>query len=217
MNFLIVDLESTNKNPSSCEIIELAWIYANDKLEVIEEAVIRFNAMLWDKEAIEASQIHGIKKEDLKGLDFFDAGWFNTVLERFNECHFVCHSHRKIFGKFTTYDYTALKVNLFPNHWDLYKTCPTEKIISTHSLAKHLNISGKLDLKSLAQYFNLKEFNHHSAMDDTKTCYELLKIMLPKVDLNQFLDSEKGLLNERSSDEHEITTTKPKKRRNGRK
>jgi DNA polymerase III epsilon subunit-like protein len=147
--------------------------------------------------------------------DSFDDGMnsLNSWLNTLSPSHFVCHANRKIFGKFSSYDYGVLLSNLnyLGLHFNLYKVCPSRDIISTHSLAKFTELSCSLDLKSLCSYYNINLSNHHDAKSDTIACMELLKKMLPDIDIEDFLSWE--LMEVQSESENLRDVTEPKRRK----
>lgn len=193
-SFLVCDLETTNREAIKSEIITGFFLYLDSSLNIIDQYEFRAMPELWDKAAEEASLIHGITQRDVmsyprKKKAYADlCEWLSTL----EAGHFVAHGNRRIFGKFSTYDYSALITNLLDHdyYFEFSSKFRPKDIISTHSLAKHLSIDGKHDLKSLAHQFGLSEFDHHDAKSDCMICYELLKKMLPRVDLKEFLEQE---------------------------
>jgi len=193
-SFLVCDLETTNREAIRSEIISGHFMYLDHGLNIVDQYEFKSRPELWDNEAEQASKIHLISYDD--AMQFPDkeqayndlCQWLSTL----NAGHFVAHGNRKIFGKFSTYDYSALIVGLFDANYyfEFIAKFRPKDIISTHSLAKYLNLPSKYDLKSLAEYFKLGEFDHHDAKSDCLICYELLKRMLPEVDLVDFFESE---------------------------
>jgi DNA polymerase III epsilon subunit-like protein len=189
-NFLVVDLEATGPNTMSAELLTGSMLYLNDKLEEIGSYSFTCRPRYWGKEADEAVAIHGISyaeaqlftpwQEAIAGV----AGWLSTL----PPCHFVAHANRKIFGGFSTYDYALLSTHLFDLNfqWELYRACPRQYIISTHSLASYLNLPCERNLKALAEYLGVDAFKHHDARAETMACYQILKKLLPQVELESF-------------------------------
>lgn len=214
-HYLIVDLETTNRNIFKAEIITGSFILVDDKMDIVTIYNIQCNPRLWDKEADDASLIHGISKADASGFDDYSttikelAGWLETL----PPCHFVAHANRQNFGTYATYDYAILNMALldYDLHYTLYKICPSRFIISTHSLAKYLKLPCDLNLEAIAQHLNVSMGTHHNAESDAFTCFEILKKLLPTVDLNKFLDYENFKLTDK--DENNEPTKKRKTRK----
>jgi len=193
-SFLVCDLETTNREAIRSEIISGHFMYLDHDLNIVDQYEFKSKPELWDNESEQASKIHLISYDD--AMQFPDkeqayndlCQWLSTL----RAGHFVAHGNRKIFGKFSTYDYSALIVGLFDTNYyfEFIAKFRPKDIISTHSLAKYLSLPSKYDLKSLAEYYKLGEFDHHDAKSDCVICYELLKNMLPQIDLNEFLESE---------------------------
>jgi DNA polymerase III epsilon subunit-like protein len=210
--FLVCDLETTHREPSKAEIISGHFMYLDSSLAIIEEYEFKSQVELWDKNAQEASQIHGITYQDMlsfpakyQAMDDL-CNWLSTL----KAGHFVAHGNRKIFGKFYTFDYSALCCNLLDAdyYFEFSSKFRPKDIISTHSLAKALSIASKYDLKSLSQYFKLSDFNHHDAKSDCVICYELLKKMIPQIDLKEFFEAEYYNTKELSNDSKPRKTKK---------
>jgi DNA polymerase III epsilon subunit-like protein len=221
-SFIVVDLETTSREPSGASILTGCFLHCDSDLNIIDRLDIKSKYRLWNVEAEQASAIHGISEQEARKFPLW-----SEVGQRLSDwldikpiSHFVCHSNRTIFGKFHTYDYAVLKYNLFDLnlHWNLYRTCPEWMILSTHSLAKHLAIElglgRELNLKSLSTSLGLKEFDHHDASADALKALEILKILLPRTDVRKFLDKEYFKLQE---NENETERSSPKNQRRSRK
>lgn len=194
MNFLVCDLETTNKNPMMAEIITGHFLYLDDSLNIVDQYEFKTKPQLWDKSAEETSQIHGITYHDCQSFPHSHTAypplidWLNSL----KQSHFVCHAKRRIFGKFSSYDYTVLNLMMLDHGWlfEFGAKFRRHNIISTHSLASYLKAPAPYGLKALAETYKLPAFEHHDAKADCLTCYELLKKMLPQIDLNEFLEFE---------------------------
>lgn len=194
MNLLVCDLETTNKDPMMAEIITGHFLYLDESLNIVDEYSFKCRPMLWNKDADDASLIHGITYHDCQSFPHSHTAypplidWLNSL----NQSHFVCHAKRRIFGKFSSYDYAILNLMMLDHDW-LYEfgaKFHRKKIISTHSLATYLKAPSPYGLKALAETYKLPSFEHHDAKADCLTCYELLKIMLPQVNIEEFLEDE---------------------------
>lgn len=193
-HFLICDVEATSGNPLAAELLTGSFLYCDNELNVLDRYELESRPRVWDKDAEAAVAIHGITHaQAMRFTPFPNAiaeltAWLDTLVP----AHFVAHANRTIFGKFTTYDYALLTTVLFDYgaHYSLYRAAPRKGIISTHSLAKYLNLPCELNLKAIATYLKVEAFNHHEAAADTRACYEILKILLPQVSLLDFFDHE---------------------------
>jgi len=192
--FLVVDIEATNRNPLNAQILSGHFLYLDLSFNIIDQYSLKSKPQSWDSEAEEASSIHGIKLVDTILYPEFSEAMENLLswLGKLEPSYFVCHANRKIFGKFSSYDYAVLVSNLLylGKHYDLYRACPSSHIISTHSLAKYLSLSCDYDLKSLCSFYKYDLSNHHEAEADTYACLHLLKSMLPEVNLEEFFEVE---------------------------
>ena len=194
MNFLVCDIETTNKEPMRAEIITAHFLYLDGSLNIIDEYSFKCRPQLWGKEAEEASLIHGITFHDCQAFPSAQEAYPELIewISTLDESHFVCHAKRKIFGKFSSYDYAVLNLMMLDHDWlfEFGIKLPRKKIISTHSLATYLKAPTPYGLKALSETYKLPAFEHHDAKADCLTCYELLKRMIPQVDLKEFLDWE---------------------------
>jgi DNA polymerase III epsilon subunit-like protein len=221
-SFIICDVEATDKFVNNAQLLTGCFLHCDKDLNILDTFVFESRPRSWDKHATDAVAIHGITWEMAKTFKpwMFVAKDISEWLRSKPTSHFVCHANRSIFGKFYTYDYAVLKYQLFDFdlHWDLYKTCPEKYILSTHSLAKHVDhlfgFGGKFNLKAISDRFELGEFAHHDAVADTKRCLEILKRILPRVNIEEFLNKE---FFKTMGDENESETTRKKNPRRSKK
>jgi DNA polymerase III epsilon subunit-like protein len=194
VKFLVCDLETTNKEPLKAEIVTGHFLYLDQSLNVLDEYSFKCRPELWDKAAEEASEIHGISFHDCQSFPSPHEAYPALIdwLKSLNESYFVCHARRRLFGKFYSFDYTVLNLMMLDHGWhfEFGAMFPRKKIISTHSLASYLKAPTPYGLKALAETFKLPAFEHHDAKADCLTCYELLKRMLPQVNIPEFLEWE---------------------------
>jgi DNA polymerase III epsilon subunit-like protein len=199
-NFLVCDLETTSDKPLNAEVLTGSFLYLDKDLDVIDRYDFNSRPRVWGAEADKASAIHGITYAQAFNFTLHDRAMLDLSkwLDSLSPSYFCCHANRTIFGSFSTYDYAVLTSSLFyyDLHWSLYRSCPRKYILSTHSLAKYLKLPTDYNLKSLASFFGINDFLHHDATADTKVCYEILKNILPKVDIEEFLNIENFKLNQ---------------------
>lgn len=189
--FVFVDLETTSKRPSSAEILTADFIHTDENFKIIEKKSYNFRPRIWDKEASEASAIHGISRDQA----FQFAPYNETAPEMFDwllafdKAHLVSHANR-MFN--STYDQAILRFHALDNgvYFDFGQSFPESKYISTHSLAKFLNVGCELNLKALCNYFNLGDFSHHNSEEDVLMCYKLFLKLIPTIDLKEFFEWE---------------------------
>lgn len=214
--YLIVDLEATGPNPSSAEILTGSFLYCDEELNIQDVYELEVRPRVWDKEAEEAVAIHGITHAQAMRFTPFPqaitdlSSWLDTLAP----AHFVAHANRKIFGKFTTYDYALLNTSLFDLNfqWSLYRAAPVRYLISTHSLAKYLSLPCEHNLKAIAQHLGVEAFKHHDAKDDAIACYEILKVLLPRVSLEDFFNWEYGIKEVENESRREALPSTARKR-----
>jgi DNA polymerase III epsilon subunit-like protein len=212
-HYLVVDLETTDRVSLNAQLITGYFLLVDKNLKIIKEYELKARPMIWDKQAEDSVAIHGIGYDQCKSFPIHGQAmqdlykWFVTL----PTCHFVAHANRTIFGKFSTYDYAVLTSNLFYYSYQfmLYSRCPTKSIISTHSLAKYLNLSCNYDLKSLSSYLGLNAFTHHDAKADTLVCYEIFKRLIKEVDIEDFLNKENFNLGVQNETAKKARSTRP--------
>jgi DNA polymerase III epsilon subunit-like protein len=208
-HFLVCDFETTNKEALLGEILTGHFIYLDQNLNPIDQYEFRAKPRIWDQGADEASKIHGISSFDTITFPEFNQAYSNlwSWLSSLENSYFVAHANRKIFGKFTTYDYAILNLMLFDfgKSFEFGLKFRRENIISTHSLAKFLSLPCGYDLKSIATYYGLS-FLHHNAKDDCIVTNEIFKKMVTRVEIDKFLMSE-NQTKQRSEDDTSTSTT----------
>ncbi len=217
MHFLVCDVEATDKVSTLAQLITGHFLFLDNELNIIKEYELKAKPRLWDRAAQDSALIHGIGYDQAKHFPDHARAMkdLSDWLETLPVCHFVAHANRTIFGKFSTYDYSVLTSNLFEYNlqYILYQKAPRKKIISTHSLAKYLKLPCSYDLKSLSQYLGLNSFQHHDAKADTVVTYEILKILIKEIDLEEFFDKENfnlGVENETAKKARNTRTSKSK-------
>lgn len=231
-NFLIADLENTGVNPMASELLTGSFIYCDSELNVLDIYELESRPRKWDKEAEESVAIHGIDHATaMRFMPFQNAmagltAWPDTL----EPSHFVCHANRMA-GNFrddrpkagwSTFDWAFLLAALldYGAHDKLYRAAPCKSILSTHSLAKYLRLPCEYNLKAIAVYLKLlipgakpdlfflpngTAFNHHDAAADAILCYDILKILLPQINLEEFLDFENFKIRKEEENEEEST------------
>jgi DNA polymerase III epsilon subunit-like protein len=189
--FIFVDLETTSKRPSSAEILTADFIHADKSFDIIEKKSFKFRPRIWDKDASDATSIHGITRD--QAFNFLPYGevapeMFEWLLS-FKDSHLVSHANR-MFN--STYDQAILRFHALDNgvYFDFGRSFPESKYISTHSLAKFLNVGCELNLKALCNYFNLGSFEHHNSQEDVLMCYKLFLKLMPTINLSDFFEWE---------------------------
>lgn len=206
--YLVCDLECTSPQPLVAQILSGTFIAVDKDLGPISEFNVRCRPFRWDKDAEDSSKIHGITREMVEGLPLFheELDRLFSWLSIYPFKHFVCHARRDMFGKRTTYDHAVLRTSIFPSdkYWVFTAMFREIDIISTHSLAMYLDKMfnfDKKDLKSVCHTLGIELKNHHSDRDDAYACLEILKRLLPMVEMREFLDWDNyrlEVLNERS-------------------
>jgi DNA polymerase III epsilon subunit-like protein len=193
--FCVVDLETTSSNVNNALILTGTFLAVDKDLNLVSENRIRCKPFKWDREADEASRIHRITRDMTQSWEPLSKqlpSLFSWIKEH-NFKHFVCHAKRDMFGKKTTFDHAVIRLNLFPSefYWQFVNTFNERNILSTHSLAmyldKHYNFE-KRDLKSICKTLGVTLTDHHDDRADAIACYEIFKILYPKVDLTDFVN-----------------------------
>ena len=201
--FVFVDLETTSRRPSSAEILTADFISCDSDFNIIEKKHFEFRPRIWDKDANEAAAIHGISREQAYRFAPYSESaskMFDWLLG-FDKSHMISHANR-MFN--STYDQAILRLHALDNdvYFEFGQSFPESKYISTHSLAKYLNVGSELNLKALCNYFKLGDFVHHNSAEDVMMTYKLFLELIPTVKINEFLDWEhyfkKGIKNEES-------------------
>lgn len=199
MTYLLVDLETSSRFPNSAEILTADFIHLDSDLNEVESIGFKFRPRIWRKEADDATLIHGITRDEAYQFPTYHNSirdMFKYLLS-FNKAHLVSHSNRM---HRVSYDQAIIRFHALDNgyYFDMAHSLPESKYISTHSLAKFLNVPGKLDLKSICKYFNIEQKQHHSSSDDVKVTAELFKILMKDIDLEEFyrFENKQEILNE---------------------
>mgnify|MGYP000983910657 CR=1 FL=1 len=216
MEMVIVDLETTSRNPSTAEPITGHFIHRIDG-EVVRVLRWKCQPRYWGWEAEQAVGTHGISKEEAMSFPL----WINAMRELYawlpkSESYFVCHAARRMFGKQSTFDHATLAVQFFDvrQHHEFLRRFPARKIISTHSLAKKVFSLPNYGLAPVCRAVGVgfDEDQHHGAEYDAAKCLALLEHFETKIDLKTF-----ALEEYEDNKEEAETEDKPKKARSKKK
>lgn len=162
LNLIIVDIETTGLNKYNDKIIELAYIKIKDGI-ILE----KYNELINPEKDIPPfiTKLTGINNNMVKNKNNI-----KTIIKNFydnsRDYIFVAHNVK--------FDYTFLNYNLHK----FYNLDLNLKHICTCDLAKLLKSNLHFDnckLNTLCTFYNIKNNNHHRAMNDVLITYELLK------------------------------------------
>jgi DNA polymerase III epsilon subunit-like protein len=188
------DLETTGMFTWSSEPLTGHFIWHSLESDESNEFSLEFKPEFWGKDADEASKIHGISYVTASFFPEKKDG-LRTILQKVKgPSIFICHANRDA-GKFSadkrplamvsTFDWQILAAQFFDlgamNLWR--QRCPEHYILSTHSFAKWIRSKGmasipdRLDLKTLANHFEIDLGEHHDAKHDTRTCMRIFKAL----------------------------------------
>lgn len=193
MNYYFTDVESTSVYPLAAEILTADFIKCDSQLNILEERGFRFKPRIWSRDADEAVKIHGITKQEAMTYPPHkeSAKEMMTWLlgDKIEKSYLMCHVNRLANR---TYDAIILRMIALDEglYFEFGLKFPEKNYISTHSLAKYAKISCALDLASLAKYLGIKQTQHHSSKDDVRVCYEIFKILIRDINLEDFLNWE---------------------------
>jgi DNA polymerase III epsilon subunit-like protein len=217
-NYLVVDLEYTNKVPLLAELLTGHFLLVDESLHIVDEYSLQVKPRIWDDEADKAAEIHNIGYDKAKHFPEFSKamGDFKDWLADIPKCFWVSHSNRTIFraaGNLSTNDYQVLATSLFDlnsAHYVLYSKCPTRYILSTHSMASYLKLPCSLDLEGIVNHYKIGSFKHHDAREDTLVTYKIFKNLIANINVEEFLDYENFRLRPEVLNDRQVTT-RPKK------
>lgn len=212
---MVCDIESTHKIISCAEIITIAFIKTDLKLNVIERRSWKMAPSYWtdehDKASIEAHKIpreiamqFPDKKETLREI----FRWFGN-----DEYIFAGHFNRDNFGMTVSYDYALLKQEFFDQSPEAYyrfcRMFPRQKICSTHSIALKAHEIGLITVpleikdgnKKASRDFGLKNIckvtgvhfdttQHHGAEYDTEKTFEILKFFADRMNIFEVINKD---------------------------
>lgn len=221
---MVCDIESTHKVVCCAEIITIAFIKCDLKLNVIEKRSWKMAPKFWDSthdaSSIEAHKIprevammYPDKKETLREI----FKWFG--LEQYI---FAGHFNRDQFGMKVSFDYALLKQEFFDQSPEAYfrfgRIFPRQFICSTHTLADLAQKNGLINIpleikdgnKKASRDMSLKgvckavgvpldSTQHHGAEYDTDRTYEVLKKFSAIMDIFEVINNDWRNENEQSN------------------
>lgn len=184
------DLEATDKNPNTAEVLTGYFETWHGK-ELVDTLYVECRPDLW----IPASEeIHGISQERAMNFPPKKEGMRKifSYLKKYPDT-LVCHANYLVFGTRGYFDWQLLRgycYSINQQEW-FYKTFYNYKVESTHTIAKEkLPELGSYDLKTLANYYGL-ELNHHEAKSDTEVCRQLYFLLTEaKMSLFDFMEKK---------------------------
>lgn len=182
MRFLFLDIEATGLKITDSEVLTIGAIKTNKKLEVVDQKLFELRPYNWLPRYDQAVSVHGItraraisfpdKKETLK--QFLD--WIQ------DPHYFICHANKI---NDNSYDYSLIQQEMFDiNELEKFRLLLGNKSLSTHHISKTYltnQMIGKhkeklpLSLKELCNYFCIEMGDHHSALDDARSCLEIAR------------------------------------------
>jgi DNA polymerase III subunit alpha, Gram-positive type len=192
MTFVVVDIESTSKFPLNAEMLTADFIVLNSDLAAVDQASFKFRPRIWNKDAEEAVTIHGITREMAYKFNPYHEEirrLFNWLLQY--RGYLVAHNNRQFNS---SYDQCILRSHALDNgfYFELGQNFRERDYISTHSLAKFLNVGAEnYRLDTLCKFFNIRQEAHHNSFDDAKVTVQLFRKLFPQVNINDFFAYER--------------------------
>jgi DNA polymerase III epsilon subunit-like protein len=194
MSFLVVDLESSSLLPGCAEILTADFVHLDENLNELDSRGFKFRPRIWDRNADYASAIHGITREEAYTFPPHDESirLMMKWLTAFKSTHLVSHvnrMHNKSYDQ-AILRYCALDYGVY---FQFASAFPEGMYMSTHSLAKMVNIPSKLDLASVCVYFGIEQLKHHSSHDDCRLTAEIFKRLILNTTLEEYFRFESKL------------------------
>lgn len=155
---LVADTETTGPTPDD-RICEVAWLHIDEDLNILEEFSSRIDPQRRISHA--ASGIHGITNDMVEDAPTIEE-YFGQVLEAIPERVFFI-GHRIDFDR-------RYLDPMFPE--------VVGGLCTLRLSRKYLPNAEDHKLQTLAYQYGLFRGNAHSALDDARTCYDLLKFIV---------------------------------------
>lgn len=176
-----LDLETTSKNPNTCEILT-AYLRTRRvyDFKIIDECYLTFRPELYLEDSY---KIHKIGyAESNKFSDKWDS--LRILLKYLNghrDSIFCCHANHLVFGAYGYFDEQVIRQVCSSQSsrtyfWYLHKQL---KWISTHTIAKRFLTLENYKLDTLSEYFNF-DFKHHNCKSDVDACENIFLNLIDK-------------------------------------
>lgn len=182
--YFVFDIETTGLDRWRNEIITLAYLVLDERLELVKESLLSFRPEEMQTWSEDAQRVHGItpRKASMYPERLHSLGELTSTLMELSPdggYSAVCHA-LPMGSRCNLFDVGFLFSEFFKHdqRCTFYHLFPEEKFISTIFRGKKeaLNIFGipnqKLD--TWANKLNIK-FSHHNALDDARVCAEVFK------------------------------------------
>lgn len=175
--FTFFDLETTDKNPASAEILTGYFLTVDENYNKLDDLYVEARPELY---SFDAYEIHNISENQAN--NFPDKKYALRNIARYINKHkndyFVCHANYLVFGIHGYYDWQVLKKEFhYHSHVAYYWFLNITRnitVLSTHTLAKKKIKLKRYGLNDLAHYYGI-EFKHHNCIEDTKTTMKIFK------------------------------------------
>lgn len=176
-----LDLETTEKNPHTAEILTAFLRTRNlNDFTIIDELYLTFRPEAYRHDSY---RIHGISYDE--SLNFSDK-WCslrNLILyfAKYKDSIFCCHANHLVYGIYGHFDEQVIKQVCLSRSSELYYWFLKQKFqfISTHTIAKNSVAIDGYSLNKIADYFGF-EFNHHNAKSDVEVMEKIFHRLVDK-------------------------------------
>jgi len=182
------DLETTDKNPNTAEVLTGYFETFKGK-ELIDTLYVECKPQLYLEESFE---IHKISRETAMSFPDKKIGMrqiYGHLLKY--PSTLICHANYTVFGVNGYFDWQVLRNYAhFQNQSEwFYRVFMDYKIESTHTIAKQKLKLDNYRLSTLAAYFGI-ELNHHDAKSDTEACRKIYFLLTEaKMSLFDFMEN----------------------------
>jgi DNA polymerase III epsilon subunit-like protein len=182
MRFLFLDIEATGILISGSEVLTIGAIKTDRELNIVDQKLFELRPLSWLPRYDSSVHIHGITKEESSSFPEKKSELLNFLKWVKDPHYFICHAN-KIHGY--SYDYSLIQQEMLDINmlYDFRKLLGT-KSLSTHFISKTFLSNGligkhkeklPLSLKDLCDYFGIDMGEHHSALDDARSCLEIAR------------------------------------------
>jgi DNA polymerase III epsilon subunit-like protein len=185
--FKIIDIETTSLRIAEAEILTMCCITLDENLNQVSMHDWKIRPRIWRESYEPAIKIHGISREESAEYPKWDSviDSINLVLLEGADNNFVCHARE---SSKLAFDYACLKYMMLDQSklFEFYKALPERNIFSTHTMAKHLGIQGKLNLRDLNKTLGFEDFKHHDVKEDTISCRNIFTKLFKTINIKEY-------------------------------